>query len=166
LWEILLAGFQGLYHLFGARVTSWDITDEGIVANGVTFASPYDPNQIVEDINKHNRRVEFLPAYRVVVQGQEPEPFEDAGAVNRWGVQYFKGAGTDSKAPAYLREASASYKATAGILGKRGPKRRTIRLDKMEDLTEETLKNIPAENIQKLREMLADLDKNSVTTAA
>ena len=147
----ILAAWQGLYHLFGARA-SFRVTPEGVFVDSLTCNPQYDVDTIVEDISKHNRRLELIPTL-FWVQGEAPADFADVAAITALMVQYWRGSVEDntSKTPAYLKDAVADYKANRNLLKKRGPKRKIFRLDSLDDIDETTLKGINPEALSRLR---------------
>jgi hypothetical protein len=150
----VLAAWQGLYHLFGARAT-FRVTKDGIFVDSMTVDPKYDADTIVDDISKHNRRLELIPAY-FWAQGDEPDEFDDVSDITAFMVQYFRGSVEEnsSKTPGYLKDAVADYKATRNMLKKRGPKRKVFRLDSLEDIDEQTLAGINPEALARLKETL------------
>lgn len=150
----ILAAWQGLYHLFGAR-GSFRVTPDGIFVDNLTVDPKYNADEIVEDISKHNRRLELIPAY-FWANGEVPEDFTDVAKITAFMVQYFRGSVEENsaKTPTYLKDAVADYKATRSLLKKRGPKRKVFRLDSLEDIDEETLAGINPEALARLRETI------------
>ena len=157
----ILAAWQGLYHLFGARGT-FRVTEDGVFVDNLYCDPQFNLDQIVTDISKHNRRLELVPTY-FWVQGQEPAYFADVAAITAFMVQYFRGSVEDgtSKTPAYLKDAVANSKATHNLLKKRGPRRKVFRLDALDDIDETALKNISPESLARLRDAV-----NAATAAA
>jgi len=150
----VLAAWQGMYHLFGAR-GSFRVTPDGVFVDNLTCDPKYDLDQIVEDISKHNRRLELIPTL-FWVNGEVPADFADVSAITALMVQYWRGSVEDnsSKTPTYLKDAVADYKATRSMLKKRGPKRKVFRLDSLDDIDEQTLKGINPEALARLREII------------
>jgi len=149
--KALLAAWQGIRSFFGGAVENWEVTPEGITAHGFTVNSPYNPEQIVSDISRKERRLEFFPAY-LYIQGTEPEPFTESQDMTNFMVQFLKGSveeGT-AKTPAYVREAVATYKSQHGLRTRRGPKRKVIRLDNLDALDKDTLSSVPKEELARL----------------
>lgn len=147
----ILAAWQGLYQLFGARAT-FRVTKDGVFVDNMTVDPKYDLDQIVEDISKHNRRLELVPPI-FWVQGEAPDEFEDVASITAVMVQYWRGSVEEnsSKTPTYLKDAVADYKTTHNMLKKRGPKRKIFRLDSLDDIDEQTLKGINPEALERLR---------------
>jgi hypothetical protein len=150
----ILAAWQGLYHLFGARA-SFRVTKDGVFVDNLEADPKYDMDQIVEDISKHNRRLELVPPI-FWVQGEAPDDFEDVAAITAYMVQYFRGSVEENsaKTPTYLKDAVADYKADRNLLKKSGPKRKVFRLDSLDDIDETTLKGISPEALSRLRETI------------
>ncbi len=138
------AAYQGLYWLFDARVASWDVTPEGLVAHDVTFDGQYDPETIIHDINLKPRRAQLFPAVLSIVNPDiAPPPFENALDVTTYMVNFWKGSMGEgsSKVPEYVRTAASRMKEANGTKVRKGPKIRTINLKNVKDVNVETLKN-------------------------
>lgn len=158
----ILAAWRGLYHLFGARVDSFTVTDEGVFVNGFSVDPKYDAQTIVRDIGgtkNRNRRLELIPLYDYVM-GKEPAHFNDAGEMTAWLVANFKGSVDESstKSPAYARGAIAEYKKGHNLYKARGPKRKVIRLDNLKELDESMLLSIDLEDLKAFRELLTTIE--------
>lgn len=154
----ILAAWQGLYHIFGARVDNFIVTPEGVFVNGFSVDPKWDAQTIVRDIGGtkgRNRRLELIPLYDWVM-GKEPALFNDAPEMTAWLVANFKGSVDESstKSPAYAREGIALYKKAHNIYKARGPKKRVIRLDQLSDLDESMLLNINLDELRAFKELL------------
>lgn len=166
----VLAAWQGLYHLFGARAVSFKVTAEGVFVEGLTIWSEYNLSQIVEDINKRDRRLDLIELYPIV-QGENPPDFESSQEITLFMVQFFRGSVEDnsSKSPQYLRKAAADYKRTIGLQAKRGPKRKIFRLDNLDAIDPTMLKDVDSADLDHLmaaiREAKAAAKAESVPTA-
>jgi len=163
----ILAAWRGLYWLFGARVDAFRVTPEGILVEGLTMAGDYNPSTIVEDISKKNRRLELVPTY-FYVNGTPPEPFEISQEITQFMVQFFRGSVEEnsSRAPQYLRKAAAEFKTSVGLKSKRGPKKKVIRIDQLENVDVETLSQIPVAELEKFMETLQSIrDSKQAVTA-
>ena len=163
----ILAAWRGLYWLFGARAESFSVTPEGVFVNGLTVWGDYNPEQIVADISKKDRRLELVPTY-FYVMGVAPEPFANSQEVTQFMVQYFRGSVEDnsSKSPAYLRKAAAEFKAIVGLKAKRGPKRKIIRLDNLDAIDADTLKGVDSAELDKLMAVIRETMAAKTTAAA
>lgn len=167
----LAAAFDGIYHLFGGRVESWNVTEDGLIAQGFSVLDSYDPERILNDVNSHVRRAQLWPTVKWIM-GMTPADFESAQDITTFMVQFFKGAdesGT-SKSPAYVRNAAAAYKASRGgtFTQKRGPKPKSISLKNLADVNESVLVNagVSAEDIQHLIEIAQKaLSERNVNTS-
>lgn len=138
------AAWQGLYHLFGARVESWDVNSDGLVAHGVTVDSKYDLDQIVRDINTKDRRPQLFPAVLSIVNPDiEPPHFESNLDITTYMVNFWKGSmGENStKVPEYVRNAASEYKERMGTKTRRGPKPKSLNLRNVRELNVDTIKN-------------------------
>lgn len=150
----VLAAWQGLYHLFGARGT-FRSTPEGIAVEDFTTLAEYDPSQIASDVSHRNRRLDFaevMPWF----SGMAPEPFVDSKAMTQWSVQFLRGSVEEnsSRTPRYVRDAVASYKNSIGIAKRRGPKKKIFRLDNLTEINESTLEGVSAEALESLKATL------------
>lgn len=162
----LAAAWRGVKWFLGGNVDRWEITkpdpdssdDEvrefgQLVAHGFSIAEKHgvEPSQILSDIGKRDRRLEFLPTYRIVVEGKDPEPFVEPQDMTNFMVLFLKGSVQDgtSKTPEYVRKAVADYKSAHGLATRRGPKRKIIRLDNLDELDEATVRNIPRNQLDK-----------------
>lgn len=147
----ILAAWRGLYHIFGARVNSFVVTEDGVFVNGLTMNDQYDIDTVVGDIGaskNRNRRLELIPNY-FYVNGEEPQPFNDSAEITAWLVATFRGSIDDSstKSPAYARKAVADFKKAQNLYKQRGPKRKVIRLDNLKELDESVLLNIDIDDL-------------------
>jgi hypothetical protein len=151
----VLAAWKGIYHFFGGRVQNWAVTPEGVIAEGFTVKDGYDPEQIITDISKRDRRVELFPAI-LWINGNPPDDFANSQEMTNFMVQYFRGSveeGT-AKAPAYVRSAVAGYKGTLGVKTRRGPKRKVFRLDNLSELDETVLKDVNSDELERLQALI------------
>lgn len=151
----VLAAWQGLYHALGARFESYDITPDGIVLKGLTFAGDAGaaPSTIIGHVNSKGRRVPLFPTINYL-NGETPAPFTTAQEMTVFGVQNFRGSVEEgsTRVPKYVRDAFNRLKASMGISGRRGPKPRSINLKNLSELNASTLKNagVSLEDIQHL----------------
>lgn len=151
-----LAAWRMLVHLYGAQVESWGTPNEnGIPATGFSVYENLDPETIIKDISSRTRRLDFLTVSSWV-NGQVPAPYADASEITADTVQFYKGAVEEgsAKAPPYVKGAVANFKAANALSKKRGPKPKTIRLDKLDDLDESILSNMDASDIAILQAAL------------
>lgn len=137
----VIAAWQGLYHALGARFDSTTITDDGLVINGFTVDSAYDPETVIRDVNVKGRRVQLFPTIRWI-NGEAPEPFTDAADMTAWQVGNYRGSVSEgsTRTPEYVRKAFAALKGTMGISNKRGPKPKTINLKNLANLDASVLR--------------------------
>jgi len=155
--KALAAAWRGVCEFFGGEVANWVVlppTEEhpdGVI-NAIGFSIRGDldvtPEQLISDLAGRDRRLEFMPFYNYL-NGEAPAPYSDPQDMTNWMVLYLKGsveAGT-SKTPAYARNATAQYKTAHGIETRRGPKRRVIRLDALDQIN---VKDIPADQVEAL----------------
>jgi hypothetical protein len=157
----ILAAWRGLYWLFGARASKFNVTTDGVFVDNLTVDPEYDVMTIVRDIGgtkNRNRRLELIPPM-LWAQGEEPEPFSDAGEMTAWLVANFKGSvdETSTKSPAYARKAVADYKKAHNLYKARGPKRKVIRLDNLKEIDESILSNIDLDDLKALQALFASV---------
>jgi len=155
----ILAAWQGLYWLFGARAESFEITPEGVFVVGLTVNEPYDVDKIVHDLcvrgdKTVERRLDLVPAY-FYINGSDPTLFTDSNAMTLFMAQYFRGAGdTAGRSPEYVKAAISAYKKMHGLVAKRGRPSRTIKIEALGDIDESVLANVDVTELEKLRETL------------
>lgn len=136
----LAAAYDGIYHLFNGRVAKWTVTPDGLVAEGFTVDATYDPERILNDVNRRVRRAQLWPTLRWIM-GEAPEPFVRPEDITTFMVQFFKGAEEEgsSKAPKYIRTAAAIYKERTGTKIARGPKPKSLPLTNLSEVNESIL---------------------------
>lgn len=170
--KALAAAWRGVHEFFGGRVANWDVLpptednpDGEIHAMGFSIKSGLEvtPEQLIADLAGRDRRLEFYPFYAYLT-GESPAAFADPQDMTNWMTLYLKGtveAGT-AKTPAYARNAVAQYKTAQGIETRRGPKRKVIRLDALDQVNP---KDIPAEQVAALLELASKIaSQNPQTT--
>lgn len=159
----ILAAWDFLYWVFGARVERFDPTPEGIYAVNFRVREGYDPRQIVADMHpEKDRRIELIPTY-LWVQGEEPEKLTDSQAMTQTLTQFFRSDdGSGSRSPDYAKKAIQEYKREQGIEKPRGrqPGTRTVKIEQLGSLNEAQLADVPADDVAKLAELFARLAKN------
>lgn len=147
----VLAAWPAIYHLFGGRFESAEITAEnGLVISGLTMTTNFgvNPETVVEDVNRRERRTQLLPSY-LWLDGSAPDHFATANDITQIGVAYFGG---DKESGAtrqreYFREAAKAYKATRPELsgGRRGPKARKLDLKNLGNVDPSIFQNAHVE---------------------
>lgn len=154
----ILAGWQGIYHLFGGR---WEkiTTDEGnVTIKGFSTYEKYDPRTLVKDTSGRERRLDFAKIYPYIM-GNEPAPFESAEEMTAFLVQFFRGSveeGT-SRSPKYAKEAVQEYKIANGLYKKKGPRPKfkgVISLDNLDTFDPEQLADVDPKKIEALQSVL------------
>lgn len=167
----LASAYWGLYHIFDARVESWDVTADGLVAHNFTVDGKYDPEQIVTDINIKDRRAPLFPAILSIVNPDvAPTGFKDSAEITTFMVNFWKGSmGEDSsRVPEYVRTAASDMKERNGTKVRKGPKVRTVNLKNVRDVNADTFRNanVTREDIEYLIEQAqAALVENSENVA-
>jgi len=169
LTEGLLAAWQGVYHLLGGRVESWEIIpNEGVAAHGFTLNGEYDPDTILTDLNRYNRRVQLFPTIDWL-NGAEPAPFESPTAVQAYLTQYFKGSTGDgsTKAAKYIRDAAKAYRVANMHVNKPGPRPQVFKKLASIDVNDLREVEISDDDVEKIEAILAALrSKVSETSTA
>jgi len=159
----ILAAWQGLYHLLGARVERWDVTADGVFAIGLTFDAALvpDTDTVIRDISYRgdkfvNRSVELLPAY-FDLQGQVPAVFEDAGAMTQWMAKFFRGAGEGetNRSPQYVKDGISKNKTARGLASRRGRPPKKIEIEAIGSIDESVLSQVNHEELERLQATLA-----------
>lgn len=167
----LASAYAGLYHLFGARVEGWDVTNDGLVAHNFSVEGKYDPELIIKDINLKDRRAPLFPAILSIVNPDvAPPAFENSLDITTFMVNFWKGSmgENSSKVPEYVRTAALEMKERNGTRVRKGPKVRTINLKNVRDVNADTLRNakLSVEDIQYLIEQAqAALSENESPAA-
>lgn len=151
----IVAGWDGLYWLFGARAERFDVTPEGIYAIGVTMSAQYDLSKIVADMMEHGpKRIDLLPTY-FWLSGAIPDQLDDSVVIQQYGIQFFRGAGEKdtSKFPDYFKTAAAEYKKAFNVGAPRGRKRTVVKLEveSLDSVSEEMLEGVGWEKLDALR---------------
>lgn len=158
--NIILAAWQGLYHLFGARVERFDVTDEGVTAVGLTVSDKYDMNTIVQNLlaNGSKRRLNFFPLF-FWATGGTPAPFTTSLQLTGWMTTFLKGQGEKGRSPKYAKEAIDEFKAANGLAVPRGRPRTTLsaKIAKLGELNPEVLQDTDIAELVSLRETLDNL---------
>lgn len=126
----IAAAWQGLYHLLGARVERWDVTNDGVYAVNLTFDASKIPSveQVIHDISyrngKHiNRQLDLVFLYPIVKDNAEPPAFEDAASLTEWMAQYTRdgtGDGDSNRSPQYVKDAISAYKKDRNMPSRQG----------------------------------------------
>lgn len=145
----ILAFWQGLYHLFGAKVSNMTVGTDGVSIVGFEVADNYDANQIVADLFKTPRLdlITLLP----ILNGETPAPFPNAKSLTDWMTNAFRGSSTDGKSPKYSKDAIIDYKVRHDLAVPRGrPRKNVIKID----LDEPALEDMDPVEVSKLREAL------------
>lgn len=149
----VFAAWQGLYHLFGARYDSFEITPEGVVYTGLRVAEPYNLDTIISDLSNHGgrtiqHRLNFFPNF-YWAQGFEPAHFPTSQSLTDWMTQYLKGQGVKGRSPQYAKDAITAYKNAIGIAVPRGRPKKPVDLS---NIDETLLAEVDIKEVTRLRE--------------
>jgi hypothetical protein len=164
----ILAAWQGLYWLFGARVEKFEVAPEGVNIVGFTVDEPYNAEQIVHDLSVRedkiiNRRVDLVPSF-FYVNGETPAEFADSNSMTQFMAQYFRGAGeVEGRSPDYVKSAIATFKKGHNLAVKRGRPSKTIKIEALGNLDESILANIDPTELEKLMATLERVHAARVT---
>jgi hypothetical protein len=151
----IFRAWQGLYHLFGARVERFDITDGGIFAVGLTVDEKYGtPDEIVNALAKSDRsRLDFIPLY-FWATGQTPADFTSSLSLTQWLTKHMHGTGK-GRSPQFAKDAIADYKARVGLAVPRGrPRKATVKIAELGELDATALEGVEISELTKLKETL------------
>jgi hypothetical protein len=162
----LIAAWQGVYHLFNGRVDSWEVTPDGLVAHGFTVDGNYDPEVVLRDVNRKDRRTQLFPAINYI-NGQEPDGFATPQDLTTYATQYFRGSQDEgtTRSPKYLLGAMASYRTNVGIGGRRGPKPKAISLKNLGSVDPLIFKDINPADLNSFKEILNTAIKSQAEAA-
>jgi hypothetical protein len=161
----IAAAWQGLVHLFDAKVDRWDVTLDGVYAIGLTFDASKVPatETVLHDISYRgdkavNRDLLLVPTY-FWMNGETPAEFEDAGEMTAWMAKFFRGAGEgeNNRSPQYVKDAISAYKTAKGIASRRGRPPKKIEIEALGSLNDAMLAQVPDGELEKLRETLERL---------
>ena len=167
----ILAAWRGLYHLFGARVEEWVVTQDGVFVNGLTFDADIvaDPDQILDDLcfrdgKEIKRDLPLVPSY-LYVNGNEPEIFADAGSMTLWMAKFFRGAGEgdSTRSPEYVKKAIAAYKNNHNMKTRKGRMPKKIEVQALGSIDPSILATIDAQELERLKTTLENVLKSKVT---
>lgn len=159
----IAAAWQGLVHLFDAKVDRWDVTSDGVYAIGLTFDNKKVPSTetVLHDISYRgdkvvNRDLLLVPTY-FWMNGEAPAEFEDAGEMTAWMAKFFRGAGEGdtNRSPQYVKDAISAYKTARGIASRRGRPPKKIDIESLGSIDEAILAQIGSEELAKLEATLA-----------
>ena len=156
--NVILAAWQGLYHLFGARVERFDVTSDGVFAINPTVSEDYNLDTILHDLTHRgdkvvNRRMDFLPLH-FWATGNVPAPFMSSTHLTIWMTQFLKGTGEKGRSPQYAKDAIRDFKASNGLAVPRGRPRKTFKLTELGALNESALDGIDISELTKFRATL------------
>lgn len=157
----VMCAWQGLYHLFGARVESWDISESGVWAIGLTFDGNIvaDADQLIHDLNYRGekmiqRDLLLVPAYFWL--DSVPAAFADAGSMTLWMAKFFRGAGdgTNTRSPEYVKKAISAYKNRNHMNTRKGRKPSKIAVDTIGSIDPSILEQVSSQELENLKATL------------
>lgn len=158
----VFASWRFLYHVLGARKDRFEISDDGVTVVGLTFPTMYNTEQIINDVYRRgddvvNPKLALFPGY-YFLSGFDPIPYTGSDEMTADLTKFFHNApsSVDGRSPKYAKDAIANYKAVAGFAVPRGRPRKNVTI-RIGELNEEALRELPAEEIESLREVLAHM---------
>jgi hypothetical protein len=155
----VIVAWRGLYHIFGARADSFEVTPTGVRITNLKFPDKYDSATIIRDLSVRNdkvirRRLDLIPLY-FWINGEAPEPFHSALEMTAWMVANLKGAGEDEgRSPKYAKDAINEYKIENGMYVPRGRPRKTFSLEKLGELNAAALSDVEESELEALKAKL------------
>ncbi len=158
----LLAAWDGINLILGGEVEGWEVTDEGIYALGFTLPADFDPEVILESVNRKERRVSLFPAINWL-NGATPAPFTTPQEVQAYLTQYFSGSTGDgsSRVAKNIRDAAKAYrKATMGV-SRPGPKPQILK--KLASLDASQLKEASVDDLDHFEELIRQARASQAT---
>src|SRR3990167_9815268 len=87
----ILAGWRGVFWLYGGRVESWQMAPDGVSAIGFSVSGQYDPEVIARDMSRHTRLLDLLAVFPYL-NGETPEPLANADEITAFTVQFYNDA--------------------------------------------------------------------------
>ena len=158
-----IRAWQGLYHLFGARVERFDVTPEGVTA--INFTMPEkDANTVLEYIVRDEKaRVPLFPAY-FWLQGEAPAPFSSSAELTIWQTQNVV-AGDKNRRPKFIKDAIQDYKNSIGIAVPRGRPRKHFKLE-IGQIDTSALEASDLQELEKLQETIERVRSTRETVEA
>lgn len=155
--NVILAAWQGLYHLFGARVERFDITSEGITAVNLTVDEKWGPSDsIIQSLVKTDkfpfRRLDLFPLY-FWMQGEVPEPFSSSAELTVWLTTNVR-AGEKNRRPKWAKDAIQDFKNRSGIAVPRGRPRKNLVIRNLKEIDEGSLEGVDLQELETLREVI------------
>ena len=153
----VIAAWQGVANLFGGQYEGFQVTPEGVILNGFSTDGAYDPATIADAVSGRDRRVSFVEAYPILVEGKAPAPFAKSIDITKWGQQFFRKPGEDGKSPEYLKTASANYKKANEFPGRKGRPKKVVRIENLGNLDPALLEGIDMSELENLQATLASV---------
>jgi hypothetical protein len=162
----LIAAWDGIYHFFGGRgIENWELTPDGIVISGFTVNAKYDPERILRDVNRKDRRTQLFPAISWLM-GNEPAPFTTPQQITQHTVQYYKGSveeGT-TRAAKYVKDAVNEYRTRTGnAAARRGPKPKSIPLKGLASIDASLFREVSSSDLEHLQAVLAEVQASQAS---
>lgn len=158
--NLVLQAWDGLYWIFNARVERFDVTDEGIVAVGLTFPQRFHIRTILRDLQtaaaQKRARLDMIPQYFWL--SEAPEQITDPAEASAWVMQYLRVKDDEGSftTPDYAKKAVAEYKKRANIALPRGRRgRKGLQFD-MESLNIDALIGVDPNQLAALRSRIED----------
>ncbi len=155
----ILRAWQGLYHLFGARVERFDITPDGVTAVNLTVGESYDAKVIAESLVGTDEfpfaRLDLYPLY-FYAQGEAPADFSSSNELTVWLTKNMKGT-AKGRSPKWAKDAIQDYKERIGIAVPRGRPRKNFKIADIGSIDTDVLDNSDLVELEKLQETIANV---------
>ncbi len=148
--DVIVAAWQGLYHLFGMRWESVEIREDGLYISNLTGGDGYDFRTILDDLSTSKHRVPLLPTINWIM-GEAPASFTTPAQLTAWVTQFMKSPGR-GKSPQYAKDAVAAYKAANPdvFTAKRG-RPRSIKPINIGEINEALLEGVDPSELEQLQ---------------
>lgn len=164
----ILRAWQGLYHLFGARVERFDITPDSVTAVNLTVDEGFDAKVIAESLVGTDEfpfaRLDLFPTY-FWVSGEAPEHFTSSNELTIWLTKNMKGT-AKGRSPKWAKDAIQAYKVSIGIAVARGRPRKNFKIADIGSIDTDALDNTDLVELEKLRETIESVVSRKVPTEA
>lgn len=150
----ILRAWQGLYHLFGARVERFDVDSNGVTAVNFTVDENYGtPESIMNLIPQNDKiRLDFYPLF-LWANGEAPAPFTSSLDLTSWMTKNMKVAGQKGRSPQIVKDAIRAYKEANGLAVPRGRPRKAIKIN-LENLDPDALAGVDFSELTRLQEVV------------
>lgn len=150
----ILRAWQGLYHLFGARVERFDVTADGVTAVNLTIDEKYGSPESIIGLFPHTDkiRLDFFPLV-YWASGEAPAHFTSSLELTNWMTKNAKVAGEKGRSPKIFKDAIREYKEANGLAVPRGRPRKAVKIE-LGSLDPEALEGVEMSELTRLQEVV------------